>query len=346
MLNCQSVAEDVVEATWVSVAPWIEHWFPVPKVAGSNPVGDTILAGLYYYDPVFCALRCLKWGHWAVFRASTINHMPQEDGYLEWDDDSLTPGRGKKGGLSQNLYDSDGRLKEHARFIPTGNNNDNDNDDSEEDYSITTHVHEEERQSSEADTVIIDIAVLAAVAACYGAVVATPHIKRFWKEKVKPFFRSKVKGQKDQRYSVHHDLEALLVAAKEATDSKVSSESPSTDIVIAKEQPTMPIDEAKARLILAEAARAYSDEQLQMVINSHTIDADELEAVCSALMRLPRAELVSIFENMARNSQISEADLTALLKQIRQAETHVIDNRQLPRSRTENQLKRIDGDNS
>lgn len=28
-------------ASDVSVAQWIEHWFPVPKVAGSNPVGDT-----------------------------------------------------------------------------------------------------------------------------------------------------------------------------------------------------------------------------------------------------------------------------------------------------------------
>lgn len=109
----------------------------------------------------------------------------------------------------------------------------------------------------------------------------------------------------------------------------------------------MSIDEAIARLFLAEAARAYSDEQLQMVINSHTIDADELEAVRSALMQLPRAELVSTFENMARNSQISEDDeLTTFVKQIHQTEAQVIDNRQLPRSRTESQLKRIDGDNS
>jgi len=26
------------------------------------------MAGLYYYDPVFCALRRLKWGHWTGFR--------------------------------------------------------------------------------------------------------------------------------------------------------------------------------------------------------------------------------------------------------------------------------------
>ena len=329
MLNCQSVAEDVVEATWVSVAQWIEHWFPVPKVAGSNPVGDTILTGLYYCDPVFCALRRLKWGHWTVFRASTINHMPRIPGYLEWDDENLTPGRGKKGGLSQNLYDSDGHLKDHARFIPA------DYDDFfGEDYSITNHVH-------------TAVAALGGAVAYQGVVLAMPHIKRFLEEKVKPIFRPKAKGQKEQQHSVHHDLEALLVAAEVATDSKVSSESPSTDMVIAKEQPTMSIDEAIARLFLAEAARAYSDEQLQMVINSHTIDADELEAVRSALMRLPRAELVSTFENMARNSQISEDDeLTTFVKQIHQTEAQVIDNRQLPRSYTENQLKRIDGDNS
>jgi len=26
------------------------------------------MTGLYYYDPVFCALRRLKWGHRTVFR--------------------------------------------------------------------------------------------------------------------------------------------------------------------------------------------------------------------------------------------------------------------------------------
>ena len=338
----------MVEATWVSVAQWIEHWFPVPKVAGSNPVGDTISAGLYYYDPVFCALRRLKWGHWTVFRESTINHMPQEYGYYEWDDDSLTPGLRKEGGWHQNLYDSDGHLKDHARFIPTGNNNDyGDGDYSGEDYSRADDTHEEGGQSSEADDTFIKISVaLIVVSACCGAILAMPPVKRFLKEKVKSFFRSKVKDQKNQQHSVHHDLEAILVAAEETTDSKVSSENPSTDMAIAKEQQTMSIDEAKARLILAAMGRAYSEEQLQMVINSHTIDADELEAICSELMQLPRAELVSIFENMARNSQMPEAELTALLKQIRQTEAHVIDNRQLPRGGTENQLKRMDEDNS
>lgn len=43
VLEYPGVAQHMV-ATQVSVAQWIERWFPVPKVAGSNPVGDTLRA--------------------------------------------------------------------------------------------------------------------------------------------------------------------------------------------------------------------------------------------------------------------------------------------------------------
>ncbi|HET6295674.1 MAG TPA: hypothetical protein VFG33_19960 [Kribbella sp.] len=39
-------------------------------------------------------------------------------GRYEYDDDDLTPGKKKEGGLHQNLFDSDGNLKGSARFIP------------------------------------------------------------------------------------------------------------------------------------------------------------------------------------------------------------------------------------
>jgi hypothetical protein len=40
-------------------------------------------------------------------------------GHYEWDDDDLTPGHKKKGGLHQNLFDSEGNLKGSARSSPT-----------------------------------------------------------------------------------------------------------------------------------------------------------------------------------------------------------------------------------
>ena len=44
--------------------------------------------------------------------------MGRIPGYYEWDDDDLTPGRKKEGGLHQNLFDADGSLKGSARFVP------------------------------------------------------------------------------------------------------------------------------------------------------------------------------------------------------------------------------------
>ena len=43
--------------------------------------------------------------------------MGRIKGHYEWDDDNLTPGRKKEGGLHQNLY-RDGELKDSARFTP------------------------------------------------------------------------------------------------------------------------------------------------------------------------------------------------------------------------------------
>lgn len=41
-------------------------------------------------------------------------------GSLKWDDDDLTPGNSKDGGLHNNLYDRRGKLKGAASFIPGG----------------------------------------------------------------------------------------------------------------------------------------------------------------------------------------------------------------------------------
>ncbi|MGO1539840.1 MAG: hypothetical protein ACTHW3_10775 [Leucobacter sp.] len=45
--------------------------------------------------------------------------MGRIPGYYEWDDDDLTPGQKKEGGLHQNLFDDEGKLKGSARFIPS-----------------------------------------------------------------------------------------------------------------------------------------------------------------------------------------------------------------------------------
>lgn len=44
--------------------------------------------------------------------------MARIRGHYEWEDDDLTPGQKREGGLHQNLYDRDGKLKGNARFVP------------------------------------------------------------------------------------------------------------------------------------------------------------------------------------------------------------------------------------
>ncbi|EON33775.1 hypothetical protein GTC6_05392 [Gordonia terrae C-6] len=44
--------------------------------------------------------------------------MARISGFFEWDDDDLTPGNKREGGLSGNLFDRDGKLRGNARFIP------------------------------------------------------------------------------------------------------------------------------------------------------------------------------------------------------------------------------------
>ena len=56
--------------------------------------------------------------------------MGQQRGTYYWDDDSLSPGNRSDGGWSQNLFDDDGNLRAHARFVP-----DPDSDDDQYTYS-------------------------------------------------------------------------------------------------------------------------------------------------------------------------------------------------------------------
>ncbi len=45
--------------------------------------------------------------------------MGRIKGYYEWDDDQLSPGQKKEGGLHQNLFDSGGSSKEAPGSSPT-----------------------------------------------------------------------------------------------------------------------------------------------------------------------------------------------------------------------------------
>jgi hypothetical protein len=99
-------------------------------------------------------------------------------GHYEWDDDHLTPGPKKEGGLHQNLFDSEGKLKGSARFIP-----DNDRDPEPLFVTETIYVPVEQRRTREEEEEFQEaIAELVALLITEGK----PLAEQWWRETARP----------------------------------------------------------------------------------------------------------------------------------------------------------------
>ena len=82
-------------------------------------------------------------------------------------DDDFTPGRKNDGGLSQNLYNDEGRVETHATFIP----------DDEYEYEPDSEpqgLSDEDRRRAEELGALLGAALVAI------AIAAAPHVKRWW----------------------------------------------------------------------------------------------------------------------------------------------------------------------
>ena len=227
--------------------------------------------------------------------------MARQAGYYEWDDD-LTPGKKKEGGWHQNLYDTEGRLKGNARFVPV--------DEDQEDPIIVTetvYVPAEERLSKTQEIVADIISSVIVKLIEDGVQVAKPHVQRWWNETAVPFAKAKAKNWKHRRSSRHAEkapqgVEEIVI--DDVTSS--SEESSSISILQADERPTMSSAEAQARLLAAVAARAYSDEQLRMVSDSQIIDTEDSDTIRSTLSQIPREHLIAVIEHMTRHPHLLE----------------------------------------
>ena len=250
--------------------------------------------------------------------------MARQAGYYEWDDD-LTPGKKKEGGWHQNLYDTEGRLKGNARFVPV--------DDDQEDPIVVTetmYVPADERLSKTQEMVAEIISSVIVKLIEDGVQVAKPHVQRWWNETAVPFAKAKAKDWKHRRSSRHAEkapqgVEEIVI--DDVTSS--SGESSSISILQADERPTMSSAEAQARLLAAVAARAYSDEQLRMVSDSQIIDTKDSETIRSTLSQIPREHLIAVIEHMTRHPHLLEesnlANLASIIGRVNQVDNVPVD---------------------
>src|SRR5689334_3267727 len=107
--------------------------------------------------------------------------MGRIKGHYEWDDDGLIPGQKKEGGLHQNLFDGEGKLKGSARFVP--------DDGSEDDFVVTENVFldaEQRRLTREQEERAEFIAEVLFHLIGLGIAKATPIAKHWWRETARP----------------------------------------------------------------------------------------------------------------------------------------------------------------
>ncbi len=265
--------------------------------------------------------------------------MGQQRGTYCWDDDSLTPGKRSSGGWSQNLFDEDGNLREHAHFIP-------DPDDDQCAYSPYDEppmfMSSETRWESEDedDSPIIDLlaeilaqtlAQLIEDAAAAGFAYAAPRVKKWAEETAFPFIAGKlgsVKGKldsvrvpwgkkQDHESVVDETVDGIVVSDGpfEAIEQSDSHAHPEPLQIEAKRQ-KMSNAEAQARLVAAAAAQRFAMEQARLVSQSDIVGAADVNEVMQQIAEHPQEMLDTLIKHLARNPRLLEDGSLAQLASI------------------------------
>ena len=260
--------------------------------------------------------------------------MGQQRGTYYWDDDSLSPGNRSDGGWSQNLFDDDGNLRGHARFVPDPNS-----DDDQYTYSPydeppmfmssetrweSDNEYDAEAGDDAADQLAEALILLIGAAAIAGITYAAPRIKSWTEETALPFIKgtlSKVRvpwGKKrDQESASDETVDGIVVSDEpfEAIEQSDGHTTPEPLQIEAKRQ-KMSNAEAQARLVAAAAAQLFAEEQTRLVMRADVVNATDVDDLRRQLATHPHDKLEEILQHLARNPRLLEDGSLAQLASI------------------------------
>jgi hypothetical protein len=171
---------------------------------------------------------------------------------------ALTPGRSEDGGWSHLLFDGDGRLADHAVFIPDDGSEDG-NDEARVELDAGSPSPEESAQT-------IGAAIGVAVIVVAGAVLAAPHVKRWWLDALMPRLRRL--GRRGRQRAV---VEPLALTAAPADFSRA------VEVAVDQSGERMSRAEAEKRLAAVLAAAAFVADQVRTLRNARIDDGDVAE---------------------------------------------------------------------
>lgn len=248
-------------------------------------------------------LDCHAEGHLKCEAWDKVRRMGRIKGHYEWDDDALTPGHKREGGLHQNLFDNEGNLKGNARFIP-------DQEDDPDPLVITETVYvpvEQRRRSREVEELEQTISDLITVGITYGIAKAKPYVEQWWREKARPGVDVRRAKWSERRMRRRWGKKTSAVEATVLDQSRGLADTAAGD------RPQMSSAEAQARYLAALAARAYSDEQMRLVSDADIVESENLAQLKRSLAELPSDEVKSLIEAMATDPSLLGEDTLAEL---------------------------------
>lgn len=246
--------------------------------------------------------------------------MGQQRGTYCWDDDSLTPGKRSRGGWSQNLFDEDGNLREHARFIPDPDSDDENSDSLPNSESETFVSSEKRRQTAGSDDPEYEnysdeflnkaLVALLGAAVIAGVVYAAPRVKKWVDKTALPFIKDKLAKRHMMRSK---EADAEITPENDEKNNYPTALSKqqlpylnNVPFQIPEKRQRMSNEEAQARLIAAAAARLFAEEQLELISRSEIADATNIEALQKQLAEFPHEMLEALLQHLSRNPRLLE----------------------------------------
>lgn len=255
--------------------------------------------------------------------------MGQQRGTYYWDDDSLSPGNRSDGGWSQNLFDDDGNLRGHARFVPDPDSDDDDYayspyDDPPMFMSSETRweSEDEDNEASEddaTDQLAEALILLIGAAAVAGTAYAAPRIKKWASNTAVPFIKSslsKVRMPWGKKQDEEIAPEATGVTHFRNAEINPGTAASHTPLGIDAKHQTMSNAEAQARLVTATAAQLFAEEQTRLVMRADVVNATDVDDLRRQLATHPHDELEKILQHLARNPRLLEDGSLAQLASI------------------------------
>ena len=209
-------------------------------------------------------------------------------GHFEWDDERLTPGQRVGGGLAQNLFDDDGNLRGHARFIP-------DDTAGVGDFSVDSGQPVTSTQGDRADwkveLVVALVRELAPIVLEKFLTDGMPVVVRVWKQNILPFLDTRYRALRARiphlrKKPMYPDIE-ILPAIDDDDDSPIESK----NVSLADDGDTR-------RLMAIAAAFAFIEEQWEGLSRPDQVTRQMIDSMKAEVSGLSKEDLRVLCESV------------------------------------------------